>query len=370
MQNYFSKWVKLSGCSESYEGLRDLILREQFMDMVPMELAVFLSEREPKNSEELVKLADRYLHAHSSHSKVKNPFGKQKSDQGSSGLGGPHIAPSQVGSGDHRAVNLNRDSKESGKREIHGFNKPSPGGFGRNGPRETRKCNICFKEGHLANSCYRRERGYCALVPKETGKSLHGQENNPDAEYGKQEISDDIPIMTALNQSNDCGCGMPVGDGWLNGKPVQVMRDTGCSGLVVNKSMVTGDRYTGNHKTCIFLDSSKRTFPTEMVNLNCPWFKGTGEAMVVDGCPYDVILGNLEKASFPHKEETRKEKQVSEATLKGGDGEETKCDMETGLVSKIETRPIVSSEEFGELPVGREALINLQKKDESIKFIF
>ena len=80
-------------------------------------------------------------------------------------------------------------------------------------------------------------------------------------------------------------------------------------------------------------------------------------------------MGNLEKASFPHKEETRKEKQVSEATLKGGDGEETKCDMETGLVSKIETRPIVSSEEFGELPVGREALINLQKKDESIKFI-
>ena len=44
--------------------------------------------------------------------------------------------------------------------------------------------------------------------------------------------------------------------------------------------------------------------------------------------------------------------------------------METGLVSKIETRSILSSEEFGELPIGREALINLQKKDDSINFFF
>ena len=86
------------------------------------------------------------------------------------------MAPSRGGFGDQfKAKNLNQDSRESGKRENYGNNKPSPGGFARNGPRETRKCNICFKEGHLANSCYRRERGFCALVPKETGKSLRGQ---------------------------------------------------------------------------------------------------------------------------------------------------------------------------------------------------
>ena len=121
MQNYFSKWVKLSGCCESYEGLRDLIIREQFMDIVPMELAVFLSERERKNAEELVKLADRYLHAHSGHSKVKHSLGKQRGDQGNSGLGGPHMAPSLGGSGDQfKANNFNQDLRESGKRENYG----------------------------------------------------------------------------------------------------------------------------------------------------------------------------------------------------------------------------------------------------------
>ena len=81
--------------------------------------------------------------------------------------------------------------------------------------------------------------------------------------------------------------------------------------------------------------------------------------MVVDGCPYDVILGNLEKASFPHKEEIQEKEQVSEATLMRGAGEETICDVETGLVGKIDTGPVTLSEEFGELPIGREALINL-----------
>ena len=35
-----------------------------------------------------------------------------------------------------------------------------------------------------------------------------------------------------------------------------------------------------------------------------------------------------------------------------------------------ETRPITPSEEFGELPIGLEALINLQRGDESINIIF
>ena len=36
----------------------------------------------------------------------------------------------------------------------------------------------------------------------------------------------------------------------------------------------------------------------------------------------------------------------------------------------METRPITPSEEFGELPIGREALINLQRDDESLNIIF
>ena len=401
MQNYFNKWIKLGGCTETYEDLRDLIIREQLMDVVPMDLAVFLCEREPKSADELVKLADRYTQAHAGHSKNRSLPGKPRVEPGNVNVGELQRTRFRGGSDDRvKATNQYRGPRDSGNRDSF------PGEPVRGGSRDNRKCNICGRAGHLANACFRREKGFCALIREETGWDGDEQDENTESEDGKVEDLDCVPIMIALDRSKDLG--MPVRDGYLNGKRVRVMRDTGCSGLVINRDMIVGKGNTNRMKTCVFLDASKRTFPTEIVELNCPWFRGQGEAMVVDSCPYDVILGNLDGASFPQREEVHEEQKVSEvnpeeerreglknvilSNLDGASfprGEEDQEDQkvsevepegerseelqnvpEIGLAVREATESIpIRREELDGLPISRKDLIELQQKDQSLDSI-
>ena len=48
---------------------------------------------------------------------------------------------------------------------------------------------------------------------------------------------------------------MPISAGYVEGKPVTVLRDTGCSVIVVRKSKVSEDRFRRNKiQTCFLAD--------------------------------------------------------------------------------------------------------------------
>ena len=65
LSKYLSSWMELGRVPENYEGLRDLILREQFLSVSKMNLVLFLKERKIKSVNELVELAEQYHEAHS-----------------------------------------------------------------------------------------------------------------------------------------------------------------------------------------------------------------------------------------------------------------------------------------------------------------
>ena len=64
LANYFSRWVDLSTTEKTYDGLQDLLLREQFINGSSRELALFLKERKPQNIESMTTLAEQYIEAH------------------------------------------------------------------------------------------------------------------------------------------------------------------------------------------------------------------------------------------------------------------------------------------------------------------
>ena len=45
LSNYLSRWMELGKVTENYDGLRDLILREQFLSVSNRNLVLFLKER-------------------------------------------------------------------------------------------------------------------------------------------------------------------------------------------------------------------------------------------------------------------------------------------------------------------------------------
>ena len=64
LDRYLLRWLELSNTERSFEGLKDLIVKEQFIDSCPRELAIHLRERAPETLVQIAKIADQYLEAH------------------------------------------------------------------------------------------------------------------------------------------------------------------------------------------------------------------------------------------------------------------------------------------------------------------
>ena len=67
LDRYLLRWLELSHTERSFEGLKDLIVKEQFIDSCPKELAIHLRERAPETLAQIAKIADQYLEAHGKH---------------------------------------------------------------------------------------------------------------------------------------------------------------------------------------------------------------------------------------------------------------------------------------------------------------
>ncbi|XP_078581557.1 uncharacterized protein LOC144864980 [Branchiostoma floridae x Branchiostoma japonicum] len=64
LTKYLDRWVDLSKTTRDYESLRDLFVREQFMEACPRDLATHLRERAPQSMTEMAEMAQHFLEAH------------------------------------------------------------------------------------------------------------------------------------------------------------------------------------------------------------------------------------------------------------------------------------------------------------------
>ena len=64
LDRYLLRWLELSDTARTLDGLKDLIVKEQFIDSCPKDLAIHLRERAPESLAKIAKIADQYLEAH------------------------------------------------------------------------------------------------------------------------------------------------------------------------------------------------------------------------------------------------------------------------------------------------------------------
>ena len=65
LKNYLSRWMELGKVTETFEGLSDLLLREQFSNASNKNLVLFLKERKIKSINEMAELTEQYMEAYS-----------------------------------------------------------------------------------------------------------------------------------------------------------------------------------------------------------------------------------------------------------------------------------------------------------------
>ena len=236
LDRYLLWWLELSDTEQTFDGLKDLIVKEQFIDSCPKDLAIHLHERAPETLAKIMKISDQYLKAHGKH--LFSPAS-----------GKPTVQPER-----DEAKNMQINPPA-----LHCFKCNSRGHKAVNCPTLTKKCFLCGKQGQETRNCcsggrrsggqnkdgYSVQRGQvstsCLVQPPEV---------KPTDEDVKACIKDDQRLLACGKKipllSNPCvepltgvRSKMPVVKGRVGEKPVDILRDTGCSGIVVKKDLVS-----------------------------------------------------------------------------------------------------------------------------------
>ena len=272
LEHLFDHWVRMSDIQQTYEGLRQLTIMEQYLHVCPRELALFIRERSPTGLKQLVELADIYTSARASVSPApritstpRNPMSpappRFETPQNAPSTRTPYESTCQVDS-------------------IRG------------------RCFLCNMPGHRAASCPtgRPHR----LHFDGTTKPVSG---NAAMSYSTDHDSSSHTGQTYLQ----CGGVLPIigsvcchqldrlpfMKGRVEETDVQVLRDTGCNGVIVKCDLVPHRCFTGSRQRIILMDRSVIEVPVAKVRVDTPVFCGEVYALCVQNPVCEVIIGNI-----------------------------------------------------------------------------
>ncbi|GFO39219.1 hypothetical protein PoB_006572400 [Plakobranchus ocellatus] len=164
------------------------------------------------------------------------------------------------------------------------------------------------------------------------------------------------PVMTNCAALRDPektrSLGLPVLKGEIGGREVDVMRDTGCEGVVVRKQLVDASQLTGECCLLLRIDNTALLAVKAVISLRTPFLSGEVKALCIPDAICDVIVGNVEGARSP--EDPDMSVMVDAAT--------TRAQAKREAV----TKPLRVPDIERHVGVDREQLIKFQQEDPRI----
>ena len=251
----------------------------------------------------------------------------------------------------------------------------------------TLRCFLCNRLGHIARNCMMKQTSAVELQHEESDESqeeaaacqprgknpisysksrmmcrMHSKSDCPECfvpvsthhcqaliavcqDCGKQH-----PVIADACQSQDKTHKMPVTKGTVEGKTVNVLRDTGCSTVVVRRSLVPDDKLTGEENQCILIDGTIRRTPVAEIFVETPFYSGPTTAVCMKNPIYDLIIGNIQGA---------RDATNPQQTLQSTQAVQTRSQTQTSRGLTPLVTPIID--------FGSEDIVKLQEEDESLR---
>lgn len=288
IRGYAEKWLELSGLSKTYEDTIQLFVIEQFLQMCSAEVSMYLKEQGITTVSEIASLADKYVAAHNYKSVYKKVFANSPSNASNSFTNkGP--------------------KSENSTYSIRTKNETPVA-------RNNLFCNYCKKKNHTIKDCYK--------LKNRSG----GQVNN-------------------ICKSNNS---LETIQGKVNGKMVQILKDSGCNTVLVSPQFIKRHQYSNKYSTVKCYCRNNVKVREAKVYIESPILKG----LVVCYVPcnftpeHDVIIGVRQKSIG---------KTVNAIT------------RQQSRQSNI--LPTLKLENF-DLEISHEDLIKIQSEDQSLKICF
>ena len=300
LASYLDKWLGLAKVEKTYEAVCDFLARDQFLDCCSHELYLYLKPKPFKALGELDHEADLFADA-----KGGVPLCINKGPQESKVVGQvqPKVEPNQ----DQRPVVKckicgkphptykcwnNPDNKKIASSAE--FDSQFRGGnsnwgqdrnFGRSDQRDNHYNNN-YRTDHQVN--------FCKIDYKSS-----------DVGKGQAKVSSPHSPSKVLPRKDSKGTchfprsRLPTAVGTLNGKEVRVLRDTGCTGVVVRRSLVSDGQMLNKQSGVTLINNYNQRCPVARINIDCPFFRGTTDALCIDDPAHDLVIGNIEGSKFP-----------------------------------------------------------------------
>ncbi|XP_053407213.1 uncharacterized protein LOC128559482 [Mercenaria mercenaria] len=312
ISRYLDGWLRLSKVDKTYEGLLDFILRDQFLDVCNRELYQNLSSKRLVKAKDVAEDADLFAKTRGGPKYVVNRTNKDRSYK-------PYEIPQRHYPSSRNVGTSNRGSSNVANRG-RGYQ-----------PFGVLKCYKCGRIGHSSYYCRSGKYGgnsanaAAELEVEQEQESSKGENRNSkesrnrgrgrdrsrsrgrgrnrDRDRSKSSRSESGNSIIELSDVEELGMlsvsTCPTKPGTCNGRDVIAMRDTGCTCVIVKRDLVEASQFLEKTRRCKYIDGSEHRLDVARIDIDCPYFKGTVEALVVDNPTNDVIIGNVEGAVEP-----------------------------------------------------------------------
>ena len=322
LRNLFNRWVELSRYENDVEGIIHLVISEQLLNTCGNSLSLFLKERFPLILSESINLAEGYVLAHG---------------------------------GFHANVNSNGVPKDGIAGETsEGTKLPKKNSNGTH-----IKCFACGKIGHKSVNCYSKvpsKNSKAAVSNVEHLKHKKNSKDNGDVEKVATCAHSELLECGHVIEVVSCLANMPVSKGVIcKDIEVEVLRDTGCSTVVVKADLLPDNCLTGKNCLVKLADGQVQCYPVAAFQVSTPYYSGVVTAICMKEPLYDLIIGNIPGAT-PLKETG---KQNVGAVTRAGAEEKTRP------LKKLQNVNIDAG-----LNLDRKEVRTAQEEDESLKIWF
>ena len=262
-------------------------MKEQFINACSEDLAMYLLERGPKDLVELTTWAQKYLIAH------KEQLGKSKAA----------VQPRRV---DQKKTTQSKpDSSQGRQRSLQCYRCR---GFGhRQSECGTKISPSKDQKGSstpVSQSSQKKTRAMVAQLDEDGEKAftcveVEGTRSRSNSKKSGTEglTNSDRAVYSAVCRAQSNDGQTYVGVGKLNGRPVKVLSDTGCTGMIVDRALLPEVLVIpGSSGSLQMVDHTLIDVPLANIYLDSPYYKGHCRVMCVSSPVYPVIIGNVRGA--------------------------------------------------------------------------
>ena len=106
-------------------------------------------------------------------------------------------------------------------------------------------------------------------------------------------------LVLNADQKNITMNEMPITKRFVGPHQITVLRDTGCSSVVIKKQFVEPNQYTGTYGFMLMADRTVRKVPHARIEIHTPYYMGNVKAVCLTDALYDLLIGNIEGAREP-----------------------------------------------------------------------